>query len=77
VLDRDVMMSEAVSVSAETPLPDIAALMLDRMVRRVVVTRRDLVVGIVSASDVMRAPLALRGNPPECSRHRRRKSRLA
>lgn len=52
---RDVMTAEAVSVSGDTPLREIAAVMLDRMVRRVIVTRGDRVVGIVSASDVMRA----------------------
>jgi CBS domain-containing protein len=56
---RDVMTLDPVSAEEEAPVERIAALMLDRMVRRVVIVREGRVVGIISASDVIRLLLGL------------------
>jgi len=56
---RDVMTAEAVSVSEDTPVDEIAALMLDQMVRRVPVVSGGRVSGIVSASDIIQVFLNL------------------
>jgi predicted transcriptional regulator len=56
---RDVMTAEAVSVSEDTPVDEIAALMLDQMVRRVPVVSGGRVTGIVSASDIIQVFLHL------------------
>jgi CBS-domain-containing membrane protein len=56
---RDVMTADAVSVSADTPVEEIAALMLDQMVRRVPVVSGGRVTGIVSASDIIQVFLNL------------------
>jgi CBS domain-containing protein len=50
---RDVMAPDPVSAEETTPVEQLAALMLDRMVRRVPIVRAGRVVGIVSASDVI------------------------
>jgi len=52
---RDVMSSPVVTVTEETPLREVAALMARRQVNRVPVVRGDQVVGIVSRADVLRA----------------------
>lgn len=56
---RDVMTAEAVSVSEDTPVEEVAALMLDQMVRRVPVVSGGRVTGIVSASDIIQVFLNL------------------
>ncbi|HLW46523.1 MAG TPA: CBS domain-containing protein [bacterium] len=56
---RDVMTAEAVAVSEDTPVDEIAALMLDQMVRRVPVVSGGRVTGIVSASDIIQVFLNL------------------
>ncbi|MDR7414971.1 MAG: CBS domain-containing protein [Armatimonadota bacterium] len=58
---RDIMTPDPVTASEDTPLAELAQLMLDEMVRRVPIVRGSRVVGIVSASDFLRAYLELVG----------------
>lgn len=55
----DVMHPDPVSASEDTPVEQIAGLMLDQMVRRIPIVSDGRVVGIVSASDIIRAFLNL------------------
>lgn len=55
----DVMNPDPVSATEDTPVEQIAGLMLDRMVRRIPIVSEGRVVGIVSASDIVRAFLNL------------------
>ncbi|HKX18773.1 MAG TPA: CBS domain-containing protein [bacterium] len=64
---RDVMTADAVSVSEDTPVDEIAALMLDQMVRRVPVVSGGRVTGIVSASDIIQVFLNLHEGAPRAS----------
>jgi CBS domain-containing protein len=57
-LVRDVMSSAAVTVSEETSLAEVGALMVAGHFHRVVVVRGEAVVGIVSSLDVLRGLLA-------------------
>jgi predicted transcriptional regulator len=61
---RDVMTADAVSVAEDTPVDEIAALMLDQMVRRVPVVSGGRVTGIVSASDIIQVFLNLHEGGP-------------
>lgn len=54
-LARDVMTSEVLTVGAETPLEEVAALLAARGIRRVPVVERDRVVGIVSRANLVHA----------------------
>jgi CBS domain-containing protein len=56
---RDVMAPDPVSASEDTPVDELAALMLDQMVRRIPIVSGGRVVGIVSASDVIQVFLNL------------------
>ncbi|MDR5709736.1 MAG: CBS domain-containing protein [Armatimonadota bacterium] len=58
---RDIMTPDPVTASEDTPLAELAQVMLDEMVRRVPIVRGSRVVGIVSASDFLRAYLELVG----------------
>ncbi len=60
---RDVMAPDPVSASEDTPVDEIAAMMLDQMVRRVPIVRGGRVVGIVSASDIIQVFLNLHEAP--------------
>lgn len=64
---RDVMTADAVFVSEDTPVEEIAALMLDQMVRRVPVVSAGRVIGIVSASDIIQVFLNLHEGGPRRS----------
>ena len=55
----DVMTSDPVVASEDTPIEEVARLMLDQMVRRVPIVRAGRVVGIISASDVIQLFLNL------------------
>lgn len=69
---RDVMTVDAVSVSEDTSVEEIAALMLDQMVRRVPVVSGGRVTGIVSASDLIQVFLNLHeGGPRQTDAGRR------
>ncbi|MBP2300734.1 CBS domain-containing protein [Azospirillum picis] len=50
----DVMTRQVVSVTEETPLKEVAALLMDRRIKRLPVLRDGMVVGIVSRSDLLR-----------------------
>ncbi len=54
----DVMSSEPVVVMADTPVSDVATLMVDRDVSRIPVLDGDTLVGIVSKSDIVRSLIA-------------------
>ena len=51
----DVMSSDVISVSRDTPLSEVAALMAERRIKRVPVLDGGLLVGIVSRADIVRA----------------------
>ena len=51
---RDAMTDVRAQVDADTRIRDIARLMMDRRVHRVLVTESDRVIGIVSRSDLVR-----------------------
>jgi CBS domain-containing protein len=50
---KDIMSADPVSASVDTPVDEIASVMLEQMVRRVPIVEGGRVVGIVSASDVI------------------------
>jgi CBS domain-containing protein len=54
---RDIMTPDPVVAMEDTPVEELAQLMLDEMVRRVPIVRGGQVVGIVSASDIVRVYL--------------------
>lgn len=60
---RDVMSPEPVVAAEDTPVDEVARIMLNQMVRRVVIVRAGKVVGIVSASDVVQLFVNLHEEP--------------
>lgn len=64
----DIMTPEPVCASEDTPIERIAGLMLQQMVRRVPIVKRGRVVGIVSASDIVRVFLDLHEKAPDRKR---------
>ncbi|MCS7235521.1 MAG: CBS domain-containing protein [Armatimonadota bacterium] len=54
---REIMTPDPVVAMEDTPVEELAQLMLDEMVRRVAIVRGGQVVGIVSASDIVRVYL--------------------
>ena len=60
---RDVMAPDPVCASEDTPVDEVAAMMLDQMVRRVPIVRGGRVVGVVSASDIIQVFLNLHEVP--------------
>jgi CBS domain-containing protein len=60
---REVMAPDPVCASEDTPVDEVAAMMLDQMVRRVPIVRGGRVVGIVSASDIIQVFLNLHETP--------------
>jgi CBS domain-containing protein len=56
---REIMTADPVFAMEDTPVTELAQTMLDEMVRRVPITSGGRVVGIVSASDIVRAYLSL------------------
>lgn len=61
---REVMTPDPLSVGEDTAVEDVAALMLDQMVRRVPVVEGGRVVGMVSASDIIQVFLNLHERTP-------------
>ncbi|HXE72339.1 MAG TPA: CBS domain-containing protein [Candidatus Nitrosotenuis sp.] len=55
---RDIMNTRVVTVTEETPVEDVADLMIERKVRRVVVLRQGRPVGVVTRGDIVRGVLA-------------------
>ncbi len=62
---RDVMTPDPITVGEDTPVEDVAALMLDQMVRRVPVVEGGRVVGVISASDIIQVFLNLHEWAPQ------------
>ncbi len=60
---RDIMSPDPVVAQEDTPVEEVARLMLDQMVRRVPIVRAGQVVGIVSASDIVQLFLNLHEAP--------------
>ena len=60
---RDVMAPDPVWASEDTPADEVAAMMLDQMVRRLPIVRGGRVVGVVSASDIIQVFLNLHEVP--------------
>ena len=60
---REVMAPDPVCASEDTPVEEVAAMMLDQMVRRMPIVRGGRVVGIVSASDIIQVFLNLHETP--------------
>ena len=56
---REVMAPDPVYASEDTPVEEIAATMLDQTVRRVPIVEGGRVIGLVSASDIIRVFLNL------------------
>ncbi|HYG61730.1 MAG TPA: CBS domain-containing protein [Thermoanaerobaculia bacterium] len=50
---REIMTPEVHTVPEETPIPEVAELMIRNHVHRLLVTREDKVVGILSTSDLL------------------------
>jgi CBS domain-containing protein len=61
---RDVMTTDVVAVSPETPVAEIAELLEKHGIKRVPVVHRGEVVGIVSRANLLRALASLRWDPP-------------
>jgi hypothetical protein len=64
---KDVMTPDVVSVTEDTELADIAALLEAKRVKRVPVVRDGKVVGIVSRANIVRAVGATKGAAPRTS----------
>jgi CBS domain-containing protein len=64
----DVMSPDPVVAAEDTPVEEVARLMLDQMVRRVPIVRAGRVVGIISASDIIQLFLNLHEQPTGRSR---------
>lgn len=60
---RDVMAPDPVCASEDMPVDEVAAMILDQMVRRVPIGRGGHVVGIISASDIIQVFLNLHEAP--------------
>jgi CBS domain-containing protein len=60
---REVMAPDPVCASEDTPVEEVAAMMLDQTIRRVPIVRDGRVVGIVSASDIIQVFLNLHEAP--------------
>ncbi|MDQ7820346.1 MAG: CBS domain-containing protein [Armatimonadota bacterium] len=60
---EDIMTPDPVVAQEDTPVEEIARLMLDQMVRRIPIVRAGKVVGIVSASDIVQLFLNLHEAP--------------
>jgi CBS domain-containing protein len=58
----DVMTSDPAKVDEETPLPQIAALMVERGIKRIPVMRGEHLVGIVSRAELLRVLITARSD---------------
>ena len=61
---KDIMTRDVVTVSEDTDLGDVAALLEARRIKRVPVMREGKVVGIISRANIVRAVGATKGAPP-------------
>jgi CBS domain-containing protein len=64
---RDVMTPDPVSASEDTPVEELAGVMLDQIVRRIPIVEAGRVIGIVSASDIIQVFLNLHDQAAESS----------
>jgi len=62
---KDVMTRDVVTVTEETELADVAALLEVKRIKRVPVVRDDKVVGIISRANIVRAVGATKGAPSQ------------
>jgi CBS domain-containing protein len=53
----DIMTKEVITVSEDRPVDEISALLLDHSIKRIVVTRDNAVVGIVSRQDILKSKI--------------------
>lgn len=53
LLVRDIMNPDLYSVPAETPVPEVAEILVESHIHRLLVTRDERVVGILSTSDLL------------------------
>jgi len=74
---RDVMTVDAVTVGSDASVEDVAAMMLDQMVRRVPVVEGGRVLGIVSAADIIQLFLNLHEGAPSTQPEKLRARRSA
>ena len=58
VVAQDIMSPKVVSVTEDTPVEDVASLMIERKVRRIPVVRQGRPIGIVTRGDIVRHALA-------------------
>ena len=58
------MTRDVATVTEETDLADVAALLEARRIKRVPVMRDDKIVGIISRANIVRAVVATKGAPP-------------
>jgi CBS domain-containing protein len=61
---KDIMTRDVVTVTEDTELAEVAALLEAKRVKRVPVMREDKVVGIISRANIVRAVGATKGAPP-------------
>lgn len=52
---RDIMTTDVLTVQNDTPLSEVATLMIDKQVNRVPVVDGDVLVGIITRADIVRA----------------------
>ncbi len=63
---EDIMISPAITISAETPVSQIAGLLTEKKINRVPVTdKKGKLIGIVARSDLIQASCALVDNPED------------
>jgi CBS domain-containing protein len=61
---KDIMTRDVVTVSEDTDLADVAALLEARRIKRVPVMSKGKIVGIISRANIVRAVGAIKGAPP-------------
>jgi CBS domain-containing protein len=61
---RDVMTPDPISAGQDTPVEELAGMMLEQIVRRIPIVEAGRVIGIVSASDIIRVFLSLHEQTP-------------
>ena len=66
------MTPGAISFNEETPVEKLADAMLERHIHRVLITRGERLVGIVTTMDLLRALVALTRKTTPSRRHARR-----
>ena len=54
VLVKDIMRKEVVCVTEDTPMPEVAKLMIVKKIRRIPVLRERKLVGIIARSDIVK-----------------------